>query len=386
MKISAVEILNIVIPFRLTFKHSLAIRSEVESILVRVFDGAGHVGYGECAPRDYVTGESPSTVQEVLSTTMVPPYLGVTFSSFQEVTVALQSGLNSLPRHHHAAFCALELALLDLAGKVFGLSAGTVAGPVLHPEICYSGIVSADGVEEALKTCEGIRRFGFRSVKMKVGANPESDLRILQGARQILGESCSLRIDANGAWSAEQALRQLEAFKPIRLDGVEQPLPQAELDGLAWLAERSPVPVIVDESLVSRDDAQRLAERKACHCFNIRISKCGGLLNALKIRDIGERAGIQCMLGAHVGETALLSAAGRHFGTRTPKALFFEGSYGTLLLERDIGVEDLTVHPGGRAPALEKPGLGVNVDESVVASFVEQSVLLGEEPCRSLPN
>ncbi len=385
MKIIAAEVLKIAIPFRLTFKHSLASRKSVESILVRVCDDSGSVGYGECVPRAYVTGETPNTVLEALSTTMVGPYLGTEFSSFEEVTVALKKGLQGLPRHRHAASCALELALLDLAGKVFGLSAGAVAGPVVHPEIYYSAIVSADAVEAALKTCEEIRDFGFRSVKVKVGRDPASDLEILKGAREILGENCSLRIDANCAWNGDQALRQLEVFEPIGLDGVEQPLLQEDLAGLVWLTERSPVPVIVDESLVSVEDAKRLAERKACHYFNIRISKCGGLLNAAKIRDIGEEMGIGCMLGAQVGETALLSAAGRHFGTRTQNALFLEGSYGTLLLERDIGVDDLTVHFGGRGPALEKRGLGVDVDENILADFVEQSVLLGDESCRSFP-
>ncbi len=166
MMIDAVEILRIVIPFRLSFRHNLAVHNGVESIMVRVFDESGSVGYGECIPREYVTGETPESVLEVLRSRMVPDWLGVNLSSFEEVTDALEWRLIGLRRHHHAAFCALELAILDLAGQLFGVSAGTPLGPVRHHEIHYSGIVSADGVKESLETCRRIRQFGFQSVKI----------------------------------------------------------------------------------------------------------------------------------------------------------------------------------------------------------------------------
>jgi muconate cycloisomerase len=121
---------------------------------------------------------------------------------------------------------------------------------------------------------------------------------------------------------------------------------------------------------VSAEDARRLADAGACHLFNVRVSKCGGLINSARVREIGLRAGIGCMLGAQVGETALLSAAGRHFGTRCEDVRFFEGSYGKLLLEEDIGVQDLTVGREGAGAALDGPGIGVDVDEEKLARFV----------------
>jgi len=139
---------------------------------------------------------------------------------------------------------------------------------------------------------------------------------------------------------------------------------------MAWLTARSPVPVIADESLVSAEDAQRLAAQRGCHLFNIRISKCGGLLNSARIAAIGRAAGIGCMLGAQVGETALLSAAGRQFGTRVPDVRFFEGSYGKLLLTEDIATAEITFGKGGEAPALLGPGLGVDVDQRRLDAYV----------------
>ena len=193
----------------------------------------------------------------------------------------------------------------------------------------------------------------------------------------ILGDECSLRVDANGAWTAPEAMERLEAFAPFGLDAVEQPVAREDLDGLAWLTPRSPAPVIVDESLASRADAQMLIDRRACHCFNIRVSKCGGLVNAVRIRETARQAGITCMLGAQVGETALLSAAGRHFATRSQNLLFIEGSYDKIVLEENIGERDLTIGPGGWGPVLTGNGLGVDVDEGRLSRFVDRRVRIG---------
>jgi muconate cycloisomerase len=311
-------------------------------------------------------------VGAALAGRLLLPFFDARFTTFDEVAAALRTAGESLPRNQHAAFCALELALLDLAGKVFGYSAGAILGPVERPAVGYSGIVSAGSPGAALATCRAIQGYGFPSVKLKVGIDSDADLRILAGAREVLGASCSLRVDANGAWEAKEALQRIESFAPFRLDGVEQPIRSDDLEGLVWLAERSPLPIIVDESLVSLEDARRLADSRACHAFNIRISKCGGILNAGRIREVARAAKIHCILGAQVGETVLLSAAGRHFATRGPAPIFAEGSYGTLLLENDIGDEDLTVAPGGRAPALEGAGLGVSVREPRLAPYTTE--------------
>jgi muconate cycloisomerase len=218
----------------------------------------------------------------------------------------------------------------------------------------------------------------MRDVKIKVGLSEETDLQVLKGARSILGEACSLRIDANCAWRPEDALKRLEAYGPIRLDGVEQPVAHDNIEGLAWLTARSSVPVIVDESLVSFGDAENLAVRKACHIFNIRISKCGGLLGAFRIRDLARQAGIGCLLGAQVGETAILSAAGRQFATRSGDLRFCEGSFGTFLLEQDIGLQDLTFGTGGLAVALDGAGLGVEIDQDRLVGLVTERMTLGK--------
>lgn len=369
MKVLRADIYEIHVPMKLTFKHAGAARSEGSAVALRLETADGAVGWGECAPRPYVTAETTESVVEDLKKHLAPQ-LGTEFASFGQVLEFIDSYLDRLPRHNHAAFCAVELALLDLAGKIFEKSAGDVAGPLRHDSVLYSAVITAGDAEQAEKNCMLARKFGMKTAKMKVGLSAEQDVQLLRTVRQILGEDCGLRIDANFAWSAEEALSRIELFEEFNLQGVEQPLRADDLQGHIWLTERSPVPIIVDETLVSYEDAQMLAEKKACHMFNIRISKCGGLCNSARIRDFAEQAGLSCMMGAQVGETALLTAAGRHFATHSEDLKFLEGSFGQLLLKHDITEQDLTFGPGGRGDALSGHGLGVKVDETLLKQCV----------------
>jgi len=369
------ELLQLAIPFRFAFRHALAERKTGEGLLLALRDGEGRTGFGECAPREYVSGETAATALAALRR-RVPPLLGRRFESFEAVCEELAGQGGSLPRDEHAAFCALELALLDLAGQAFGRSAGEPLGPIAVPRVPYSGVVSAGGPEEAAAVCERMKALGVTIAKVKVGGTIEEDVAVLTAVRQALGEAAELRADANGAWDARTALDRCTAFEPFALAGLEQPCAGDDLEGMAWLTERSAVPIIADESLVSLADARRLAAMRACHVFNVRISKCGGLLLSGRIRELAREAGLEVMLGAHVGETAILAAAGRQFATRTPNLRFAEGSYGKLLLEADVS-DALDLQAGGIGEALAGNGLGVEPDLARVERFVVSREPLG---------
>jgi muconate cycloisomerase len=118
---------------------------------------------------------------------------------------------------------------------------------------------------------------------------------------------------------------------------------------------------MADESLNTVGDARTLAEAKACDLFNIRVSKNGGLSGALAVAEIAAAADIGIQVGAQVGETAILTAAGRLLAAHLPRIRYAEGSFGTLLLSEDISIQELRFGPGGAAPALNGPGLGIDV-------------------------
>jgi muconate cycloisomerase len=371
------ELATVAIPFRFAFRHALAERRTSDGLLLTLRDAQGRTGVGECTPREYVSGETTASAVAALQR-RVPALLGRRFESFEDVCEELAGQGAALPRDEQAAFCALELALLDLAGQVYGRSAGEPLGPVSVPRTAYSGVVSAGGAEEAARACEQMKALGVTRAKVKVGGTIDDDLAVLTAVRQALGEQAELRADANGAWDARTALDRCKAFEPFALAGLEQPCAGDDLEGMTWLTERSAVPIIADESLVSLADARRLAAMRACHVFNIRISKCGGLLLSGRIRELAREAGLQVMLGAHVGETAILAAAGRQFASRTPNLRFAEGSYGRLLLEEDVS-DALDLEAGGIGEALPGDGLGLQPDLDRIAAFIVSRESFGRD-------
>ncbi len=359
MKINRFTVYTVEIPMRFTVSHMLAERNVARNVFVCAVGENGLTGWGESCPRPYVTGETVDTVKRNLSSDILPPMIGSSFSGFGELTEELASMAKGLERNRQAMFCAAELAVLDLAGKTFGTSAGALIGPTARRKVRYSGVIAASDPAKVRKHARLMRLFGFREIKVKVRQSLEANLQVLEIARTILGPEVSLRIDANCAWCGDEAVRQLEAMSKFKLAGVEQPVGGDDYEGMTQVTAAKLVPVVADESLCSLSDAEKLIEQKGCDIFNIRLSKCGGLINSLAIYRKAVDAGLTCQLGAQVGETAVLSAAGRHIATRCRSIKWCEGSYGRLLLKQDIARPGMTIGFGGWAGALNRPGLGV---------------------------
>jgi len=135
---------------------------------------------------------------------------------------------------------------------------------------------------------------------------------------------------------------------------------------------------MADESLVTVSDAEALAAAGACQYFNLRLSKCGGLAPAIEMAGIAEAAGLRYQLGCQVGETAILSAAGRAFAAWLEAPEYVEGSFGSLLLEQDISHDRIEFGKGGSARVLDGQGLGITVDEERLRNFSDTIIQLGQ--------
>ncbi len=156
-------------------------------------------------------------------------------------------------------------------------------------------------------------------------------------------------------------------------------MPHAEVGGLAEVRKQIDVPLMLDESLCSLADGRRAIEEGLCDLFNIRLSKCGGFVNSLRLAAMAHAAGLGCQLGCQVGETGILSAAGRHFATSVSGLRYLEGSYDRHLVTESLTREDITFGYGGRAAALTAPGLGITVDHAAVdRCTVRRLPLIGE--------
>jgi muconate cycloisomerase len=320
-------------------KHYLAERTHSENLVVKVVTDSGVVGFGEGIARQYVTGEVMESSLRFLQDHLIPELNGFHPSEPPDLIEALAELLSEDNRAQApAACCALELAILDAAGKTWSQSVAQMLGGGDQPLI-YSAVIPM--------------------------MSYPSFHRLLHLIRDMEMSFVDLRVDANGAWSSEEAGKRIAAMMAYGISAVEQPVPKEDILGLKRVSEQVEIPVIVDESLCLERDAKKLVSLDACQVFNLRLSKCGGILAANRLYEIGRKKAIAAQLGCQVGETGILSAAGRQLAA-TRKLLYLEGSYSSYLLKDDIVNEPVEFGPGGVAQPLAGHGLGVSVNEETL--------------------
>jgi len=368
-KIKRMEISEVDLPFKKVFKHALHARQSSSSVFLKVCLDNGVVGFGEALPREYVTGETSSSVCDSIESNL-SRLIGVSFSSLGDVVDFIErfEGVEGSCR------CAMELGILDAVGKDSGESVASILGKRVSTEVFYSGVISADSKASALKDALKFKLFGFKQVKVKVGL--KDDYERMKVIRRYLGQKVDIRVDANCAWEVNEAIDNITKLREFSISAVEQPVKADDIEGLKKVTSTVSETIIVDESLCSIDDALMLSKERACGMFNIRLSKCGGILNAKKIAEIARNNSIEYQLGCQVGESGVLSAAGRHFACSASDCKYLEGSYGRFLLREDVTKEDTTFRRKGRALALDGPGLGVNVlDELITKNTLKKFVV-----------
>jgi len=176
------------------------------------------------------------------------------------------------------------------------------------------------------------RELGFKHIKILVGQDEKENLERVLLLRKLFGEDIDLRLEANGKWSFEQAVSNLETMIHCGISAVEEPLQAGDIEGFQNLKDMFKLKIILDESMCNLSDATAIIDAKACNVFNIKISKCGGLLRSKAISEFAEARGVSCYLGCHVGESEILGQAAKHFALTRPNLLYIEG-YTTLLFE-----------------------------------------------------
>jgi L-Ala-D/L-Glu epimerase / N-acetyl-D-glutamate racemase len=363
MWLKKIDLYLLQIQLCMPIKHYLAERTHSENLVVKVVTDSGVVGFGEGIARQYVTGEVMEASLRFLQDHLIPELNGFHPSGPPDLIEALAELLSEDNRAQApAACCALELAILDAAGKTWRQSIAQMLGGGDQPLI-YSAVIPMMSPPSFHRLLHLIRDMEMSFVKIKVGN--ERDTEVLSLAREILGHEVDLRVDANGAWSSEEAQKRIAAMMAYGISAVEQPVPKEDIQGLKRLSEQVEIPIIADESLCLERDAKKLTSLDACQVFNLRLSKCGGILAANRLYEIGRKKAIAAQLGCQVGETGILSAAGRQLAS-SRKLLYLEGSYSSYLLQDDIVNEPVEFGPGGVAQPLAGHGLGVSVNEETL--------------------
>jgi len=371
---------TLVIPLRRRVTHAAADRGVADPIVVSVEFSDGTIGYGETHARSYVTGETIDDAVTSIRQVFVPALTSFRASSFPEALEAMEA----LPWHDGsgrrvpAARAAVELALLDAALRSFrrrmddvvswmGLVGFGSPGSVATAR--FSGVLSGASQDRTLRELRRMRWRGLRDVKVHVGlAEDRQRIEVVTRSlrRSIAAGRSTVRVDANGAWTFEHAMEWLQDMKGLPIHGLEQPLSRDRDADLPRLREAFDGLLIHDESLQTEEDARRLIDLGIADVFNIRISKCGGLMPSLRLAALARRENVRIQLGCMTGETSLLTAAGLRFLEACPAVLWCEGCFGTDLLTSDIVSRSVRFRFGGRPPIQKLEGMGVDVEVSLL--------------------
>jgi L-alanine-DL-glutamate epimerase-like enolase superfamily enzyme len=191
-----------------------------------------------------------------------------------------------------------------------------------------------------------------------------------QLGRAIHKGRATLRVDVNGGWEAEETPRRVEDLRAYGVCAVEQPVFTSAVK-FVELAQRCPLPLIADESLISENHAKTLLASPEKVWWNLRLSKNGGLLTTLRLMKKAHAGGVTMVLGCMVGESSILAAAQRRLLQLGPVPRFVEGNYGRFLLRDDLlgGLRSLRFGFGGALRTLKSDGLGVDVSEKKLARY-----------------
>ncbi|MCX7422425.1 MAG: dipeptide epimerase [Planctomycetia bacterium] len=382
MQLRRLTAYHVRIPLKHKVRHASHSREETDSLVVRCELDNGAVGWGEGLPRPYVTGETIDNVWSLLPESALARQLAEPFENLSQAIALLDRFKLDVADCEcpfvergcfgNSARCAIELAVLDATARSEGVPLSrvtelvpeTIAIRESKTQTRYGAAITTMSRWKTAIRAWKIRLYGFQQTKVKVGVDGVDDAELLQQIRKILpANRVDIRLDANEAWSCEKLEAKLAPLLPFEITSLEQPVPHSTVAGLSKLRGRIGVPLMLDESLCSLTDAHRAIESGTCDLFNIRLSKCGGFIPSLRLAAVAHQAGLGYQLGCQVGETGILSAAGRHFACSVANIRYLEGSYDRHLVRERLTVQDITFGRGGIAPALTGPGLGVDVDE-----------------------
>ena len=383
MKVTSAIIYILKIPFNFSFSHFLKIRFFSDSIVVKLTTDDGICGYGEGIARPYVTGETVRKSINHIKKVLIPAIINKDLEDidFNHKSDNILSHINNLlPIEEssgiiawNASKSAVELALIDCILRNWSKSFNYIL-PAKSKTITYSGVITSGNIKKTIELAIRSKQANLKYIKLKVAKM--NTYEHIAAVRDVMGPSVSIRLDANGAFNVKEAIEFIKLVEKYNIDSIEQPIKRNGVKNLVTVKSNSQIPIMVDESIVTLEDAKRLIEHNACDYFNLRISKCGGIYNTLAIADLAKQNGIKIQLGCQVGETAILSAAGRHIAAYLSDVKYVEGSFSTHLLTEDISKEKIVFGNGGEAPVLTGNGLGITIQEELLNKYAKKIIMI----------
>jgi muconate cycloisomerase len=368
VKITGVETIPVLVPIEPTRATRGARGSHTTSpfLLVKILTDEGIVGLGEVSSTPGWSGEDQVTAAHFIADYLAPRLVGEDPTDLTRLTRKLAGPVAANP----FTKAGLEMALWDILGKVADLPLYRLLGGAVREFVPTKYSVSGLAPARAAEIAAWAVAQGFTTMKVKVGLDPEEDVARVRAVREAVGPQVRLGVDANGGWAPRVAIGMVRRLEEFDVFFVEQPV--APLD-VAWLADvraHARVPIMADESVATPQDALALIRAGAADVLSLYLGKGGGIGAARSVAAVAEAAGIACTIGSNL-ELGIGNAAMIHLALATPAIAAEEFPCDILspfFYEDDLLAEPLPI-TGGRADRLEKPGLGVELDEAKVARY-----------------
>lgn len=279
------------IPLKRDFVTSVRRDGSMNGVLIEVRSDNGLTGYGEAPRNTRLTGETLPSIRaftDMFSAMMrgerVVQYRGIL------------NELNEFPCNTSAK-SGIVGALTDLLAKSTGVPLHELLGG--RPRTLVNNMTISLGSPEVMlaDSLDALGR-GYSVLKVKLDRDEETNLRRMRMLSSNLPETVRFRIDPNQSWSRKSAVRQINTIREFAdIEFVEQPVHRADIAGMRFVRDNASVPIVADESVYSESDALRVLEAQAADILNIKLVKCGGAFNAMRIADLAEQFAVRCMVG-----------------------------------------------------------------------------------------
>lgn len=334
---------------------------------VKIDTDEGVSGLGECSPMN-VRGNC-----EIIEDYIKPQLIGQDPLNIVKIEEAVTKKNYKFAGQLSAmAFSGVEIALWDLKGKYLNLPVYSLLGGKCREVIEYYGSSMSRDLspeEEALKVKKAVDEFGFKAVKIKVGARMgnstgvidyEGDIEKVKALRQVLGDKIKIMIDGNSSFTYFQAEQLFSKIKEYDIYVFEEPCPYFDIDSYVKLAQRISVPINIGEQDWNIFTIKEFIAREACHISAVDVTKCGGFSNARRVAALCKAFGI--LYAPHNTTRGIGLFATAHLVASTPECAFYQEYSIQGLGDREKYLLNRPVPKNGTTMVPEAPGLGVEMD------------------------
>ena len=315
--ITKIEVFKLNIQLHAPVTIAIGTIDEARNILIKIHTSDGLVGLGEGAPFWMIVGETQGTAYAAAHD-LAKLLIGKNPTDIEGCLLALDRYLARNP----TVKSAFDMALYDLAAKYANVPLYQFLGganrAIKTDQTIYIGSPE-NMANDALK----IKERGAEAIKVKLGANAKDDIERIKTIRTAIGDQIPIRTDANQGWDYVAAKQVLATIADLNIEYCEQPVKDWDLVNMARLRKNTSIPICADESLFSHQDALKLVQAQAADYFNIKLSKSGGIRNAIKINAVAEAAGVKCMIGC-MSESRLGLSANAHLATALTNIVFYD--------------------------------------------------------------